>query len=204
MIDYPVLYWLNDFLDNRCDGSQVLIDISKGFDIKGKLFVGLSDSSIEAIRITIDKSRDAEITTIKKLFSLLSILRDKNIDYCIIDTSPGVQYSSVNALAASNLCFIVTSRELKGWSIVLYNEFSCFISHAFVLEASYSPCYLQIQVAEIVPLTETFFNPCFRFNLRFLHVYHPLFNCYQLLFAQCSNVQCMLTLRDKSSSSCLI
>lgn len=139
---HPVQHWLNDFLNNNCEGAQALIEVS-GVNVNGgRLFVGLADSSIEAIRNTIDKSRDAEVTTIKKLFSLLSTLSGIGIDYCIIDTSPGVQYSSVNALAASNLCFIVTSADmvdLQGSSEMLKDIYESLEKKTFIILNKFSP-----------------------------------------------------------------
>ncbi|MCW4024918.1 MAG: ParA family protein [Candidatus Bathyarchaeota archaeon] len=140
---HPVQHWLNDFLNDDCDAKQALIEVSGSLNANGgKLFVGLADSSIEVIRNTIDKSRDAEVTAIKKLFSLLSILRDDGIDYCIIDTSPGVQYSSVNALAASNLCFLITSADMvdmHGCSEMLKDIYESLEKKTFIILNKYSP-----------------------------------------------------------------
>ncbi|MGD0996419.1 MAG: AAA family ATPase [Candidatus Bathyarchaeia archaeon] len=112
-LNSPVKYWLNDFLNGRCKEVQVLIDISNYYNLKGKLQVGLANPSVEAIQNMMLKSQAWEAVAVKKLFSLLSSLNsDMGIDYCIFDTSPGVQYSSVNALACSDVCVIVMNSDL--------------------------------------------------------------------------------------------
>ena len=89
----PVRHWLNDFLDGRCTVEQALINVSEAYGLKGRLLIGLANPAIEAIRNTMEKSRAWEVTAVKKLFSLRSTLfNDMNIDCCIFDTSPGVQY----------------------------------------------------------------------------------------------------------------
>ncbi len=112
-LNSPVEYWLNDFLNGRCKEVQVPIDISNYYNLKGKLQVGLANPSVEAINNVIQKSPAWETTALKKFFSLLASLNsDMSIDYCIFDTSPGVQYSSVNALASSDVCVIIMNSDL--------------------------------------------------------------------------------------------
>ena len=113
VVNPRVKYWLNDFLHGRCNQNEVLVDISDCYNFRGKLQVGFADPSIPAVQNVMNKSRAWELTAVKKLFSLLSYL-NKNavVDYCIFDTSPGIQYSSINALVASDLCIMVMNSDV--------------------------------------------------------------------------------------------
>lgn len=129
VITKPNECWLNDFLSGRCKIEQALINITQTLGLKGKLLLGLANPSIEAIRNTIDRSRSWEVTAVKKLFSLRSTLINKmGVDYIILDTSPGVQYSSINAIVSSDISIIVSTNDnvdldgLKNLIKDLYSE----------------------------------------------------------------------------------
>ena len=111
-INDSVKYWLNDYLENRCTARQIVIELHQT-GLKGKLFLVLANPAIEAITGVIEKSREWEVSALKKLFALRAFLFDEmNVDYCVFDTSPGVQYSSVNAAVASDLSIIVTTLDM--------------------------------------------------------------------------------------------
>ncbi len=132
-----VHYWLNDFLDGRCSAEQVLIDVSGGYNLKGRLLVGLANPAIEAIRNVMEKSRAWEVTAVKRLFSLRSkLLGEMNLEYCIFDTSPGVQYTSINAVISSDLSVVVAtldSLDLKGVESMLVELYDAFAKKPVVL-----------------------------------------------------------------------
>jgi septum site-determining protein MinD len=136
-IKEPVGRWLNDFLDGRCKAEQALIDVSEAYGLKGKLLLGLANPAVEAIRSIMEKSRAWEVTAVKRLFSLQSTLfEDMDIDYCILDTSPGVQYASVNAVVSSDLSVVVAtpdSLELKGLENMLAELYDAFSKRTVVL-----------------------------------------------------------------------
>jgi septum site-determining protein MinD len=142
-INRPVKYWLNDFLNGRCKQEKILIDISNSYNLKGKLQVGLANPSIEAIQNMMEKSQAWEVSAVKMLFSLLSSLyNDMGIDYCIFDTSPGVQYSSVNALASSDVCVIVMNSDLvdlDGAKNMLKDIFDILQKKTFIILNKFSP-----------------------------------------------------------------
>ncbi len=112
-INPSVQYWLNDYLNGRCQGKNALINISSRLNLKGELHLGLANPSIGAIQDMTSKSQAWEAAAVKKLLALLSILNNQmNVEYCIFDTGPGVQYSSLNALVAANLCLLVVNPDL--------------------------------------------------------------------------------------------
>ena len=142
-IESPIRCWLNDFLNGECKEEQVMIDVSKIYDLEGKLLIGLSNPSIDAIRNIMGKSSAWEVTAVKKLFSLLSSLfNDMNVDCCLLDTSPGVQYSSINSAVSSDLTVVVTtldSLDLKGSENMLLDLYDALERKTVVLVNKYSP-----------------------------------------------------------------
>jgi septum site-determining protein MinD len=111
-------YWLNDYLNGVCDIDRVLVDVSREHGNDGKLFVALANPSTEAIRDMTAKDRKWEMKALGRLLSLRSsLLNDKDLDYIIFDTSPGLQYSSINAIVTADLVLVVTSldaSDIKG------------------------------------------------------------------------------------------
>ncbi|UCC58697.1 MAG: MinD/ParA family protein [Candidatus Bathyarchaeum sp.] len=111
-------YWLNDYLNGVCEIDKVLIDASRDYGNGGKLFVALANPSTEAIRDMSAKDRKWEMKALGRLLSLRqSLLNDAGLDYIIFDTSPGLQYSSINAIVAADVALVVTSldaSDIKG------------------------------------------------------------------------------------------
>jgi MinD-like ATPase involved in chromosome partitioning or flagellar assembly len=142
-IERPVKCWLNDFLNSQCAPEQILIDVSEKYNLTGRLLIGPANPAIEAIRNIMEKSRSWEVTAVKKLFSLLSSLfTDMKIDCCIFDTSPGVQYSSINAIVSSDISMIITtldSLDLKGTENMLVDLFGALDKKPVILVNKFSP-----------------------------------------------------------------
>lgn len=102
-------YKVNDFLNGKCQVTDLLNNVSKEVGAKGKLFVALADSSMEGIREIIIKDRRWELRALRRLISLKEHLIEKlGMDYVIFDTSPGLSYSSINAIAVSDMVVVVT------------------------------------------------------------------------------------------------
>ena len=103
-------YWLNDYLNGVCEIDKVLIDATKDHSNGGKLMVALANPSTEAIRDMTAKDRKWEMKALGRLLSLRSsVLNDGGFDYIIFDTSPGLQYSSINAIVTADVVLVVTS-----------------------------------------------------------------------------------------------
>jgi len=103
-------YWLNDYLNGICEIDKVLVDATKNRGNGGKLMVALANPSTEAIRDMTAKDRKWEMKALGRLLSLRSsLLSDSGLDYLILDTSPGLQYSSINAIVTADVVLVVTS-----------------------------------------------------------------------------------------------
>jgi MinD-like ATPase involved in chromosome partitioning or flagellar assembly len=102
--------WLNDYLNGTCEINKVLIDLSSSTHGNGKFFVSLANPATEAIRDMSAKDRKWEMHTLRQLLSLRrTLLNDKGFDYLIFDTSPGLQYSSINGIVAADLVVVATT-----------------------------------------------------------------------------------------------
>lgn len=103
-------YWLNDYLNGICEVNKVLIDCSEIVGNSGKFVVGLANPSTEAIRDMSAKDRKWEMRALGRLLALRnSLLQDSGFDYLVLDTSPGLQYSSINAIVSADLVLVATT-----------------------------------------------------------------------------------------------
>jgi MinD-like ATPase involved in chromosome partitioning or flagellar assembly len=107
-----VACWLNDYLNGTCEIGKVLTDLSGrilGYD---NFFVGLANPATEAIRDMSGKDRKWEMRALGRLLSLRKdLLNDKKFDYLIFDTSPGLQYSAINAIVTADLVVVATTAD---------------------------------------------------------------------------------------------
>jgi septum site-determining protein MinD len=102
--------WLNDYLNNKCDVHEVLIDISDKIPNKGKLYVAPANPSTEAMRDMATKDRRWEMRALGHLSNLKKTLIDaQKFDYIIFDTGPGLQYSSLNAIVMADFVVVTTT-----------------------------------------------------------------------------------------------
>lgn len=100
--------WLNDYLEGRSKLEDVLIDATTvlGRRRKGELKVALANPSMDAVRKHMASDRSQQLSALKRLMAAKSVLN--SFDYVFMDTSPGVTYSSINAvLSADRIMLIV-------------------------------------------------------------------------------------------------
>jgi septum site-determining protein MinD len=103
-------YWLNDYLNGVCEINKVLIDLTQAHGKNGKFMVAPANPATEAIREMSAKDRKWEMRALGRLLSLkTSLLNDEDLDYALFDTSPGLQYSSINAIVSADIVLVATS-----------------------------------------------------------------------------------------------
>jgi chromosome partitioning protein len=111
--------WINDFLNGTADVGEVVMDITPAVEeinnnskIAGKLWVGFCSSRKEEIYKLEGSSGGGKQDSSKiQLLRRFILLREQLIslhdaDYIIIDTSPGIRYWSINALAVADTLFL--------------------------------------------------------------------------------------------------
>jgi septum site-determining protein MinD len=122
--------WLNDYLNGTCEIDKALVDLSDRIQGNGKLFVGFANPATEAIREMSAKDRKWEMRALGRLLALRnSLLNNKSFDYLIFDTSPGLQYSSINAIVAADLVLVATTldrSDVDGTKRMLHELYDLF------------------------------------------------------------------------------
>jgi len=103
-------YWANDYLNNIVDVDKVLVDLSGKVSGNGKFYAALANPATEAMRDMSSKDRKWEMRALGRLLALReTLLKDQKFDYIFFDTSPGIQYSSINAIVAADLVIVATT-----------------------------------------------------------------------------------------------
>ncbi len=105
-------YWLNDYLNDTADISKVVIDLSGRLSGNGKFYAALANPATEAIRDMSSKDRKWEMRALARLLALReTLLGSQKFDYLFFDTSPGLQYSSINAIVAADFVIVATTSD---------------------------------------------------------------------------------------------
>jgi MinD-like ATPase involved in chromosome partitioning or flagellar assembly len=103
-------FWLNDYLNNTCEIDKALVNLSSRIPGDGKFYACLANPSTEAIRDMSSKDRKWEMRALGRLLALKeTLLKGKKFDYLFFDTSPGLQYSSINAIVAADFVVVATT-----------------------------------------------------------------------------------------------
>ncbi|MHA2298369.1 MAG: MinD/ParA family ATP-binding protein [Candidatus Hodarchaeales archaeon] len=122
----PEAAWLNDYLLENARMDDCLRDVSSTLDLPGKLFVGFADPTPESIQESIRIDKATSMKMLQNLIRAKKLLNEDpyEIEYLINDCSPGIGYSAINAMLASdsalfivklsNADIIGTSRMIKG------------------------------------------------------------------------------------------
>lgn len=104
-------YWFNDYLNGLCTPEEVLVDVSRQLNVKGTLKVAFANPSMSAVRDLLAKDRKWEAQALKRLLTFKNFLEQEGYDACLVDTSPGFLYSSINAIVASDLAIVVSTMD---------------------------------------------------------------------------------------------
>jgi len=139
--------WVNDYMNGACKPERILKSVRFNGLEKDKLFVGFANPSTEAIREMSAKDRKWEMQALARLLSLQSSLFDGlSFDHLIFDTSPGLQYSSINAVIASDIALVVASSaasDLEGTWQMLHDLYEIFGKKTALLFNKVLPGMLQ-------------------------------------------------------------
>jgi septum site-determining protein MinD len=100
--------WLNDVLDGKCGIMDAIVEVVDDSVAPGKLCVGYCNPDIDAVREISGKDRKWQSKALKIIMGIKNDLFSSGIDVLIIDTGPGVDFTSVNAIAAADYVIMVT------------------------------------------------------------------------------------------------
>jgi len=98
-----------DQRDGSLDASSLITDVSSELGLKGKLLLGFSSSNKEDIgEIEFQHDQKWQLKAIKRFQSFKNqLFHEHEIDCLLLDTSPGIRYWSINALAMANMLFLI-------------------------------------------------------------------------------------------------
>ncbi len=99
---YPK-WWLNEYLDGNCNIDSILNEIGPQFGTKGRFIIGLSNPDITEIRKISNMERKWQAKALKLLLDAKKSVFMNGIDVLILDTGPGVEFESVNAIAIADI-----------------------------------------------------------------------------------------------------
>ena len=100
--------WFNDVLEGKCGFRDVIVGVDYANELPGILCVGYCNPEIEAVREMSGKDRKWQSKSLKYIMSSKKNLFSSGTDVLIIDTGPGVDFPSVNAIAAADYVLMVT------------------------------------------------------------------------------------------------
>lgn len=111
---YQPRRYLNDFIEENANLDDILVDFSPHYNTKGHFYVGFANPTTQAIQNIIAKGRRWQMKAMERILGMKRELhKNYNIDYICFDTSPGLHYSSLNAIVASDLVFLVVKLDVS-------------------------------------------------------------------------------------------
>ncbi len=151
--------WINDFLFEQADLEEVITESSSNLKDflkqnghvesqsmsnldKGKFYIGYSSTSKEDI-YKLDgfaRQETSKVQLLRKFIMIREEISEKyDPDYIIIDTSPGIRYWSINALAIANAILLslkMDGIDIEGTRILskeIYSTFAKLGTQAFLV-----------------------------------------------------------------------
>jgi cellulose biosynthesis protein BcsQ len=105
--------WLNDYLLGEAEVGEIMTPVTDSIqehgssEIKGKLWIGFCNVKKEEVYKIEAGTSDSTKSQLRRFILLReNLIRDYDVDYIIIDTSPGIRYWSINALAVADTLFL--------------------------------------------------------------------------------------------------
>lgn len=138
--------WINDYLNSKADVDEVLVDVTHKLQIpndmdreiskkksvdNGKLFVSFSSSKKEDIyKLEVIGDNKTRKQLLRKFILLRELLSTElDMDYIIIDTSPGIRYWSINSLAVSDILLLTLKMgdiDIEGTRRIIHEVYESF------------------------------------------------------------------------------
>ncbi|MHA2244139.1 MAG: MinD/ParA family ATP-binding protein [Candidatus Hodarchaeales archaeon] len=134
----PKVSWLNEYLLDNEPMENCLQNVSASLNLPGKLWVGYADPTPESIQNLIRIDQKTSIKMLQNLIKLKKGVKDRphEIEYMIVDCSPGTGYSTVNVmLTTDSSLFIVklSNADLFGTSQMIAGLYKQLKNRSLVL-----------------------------------------------------------------------
>jgi len=128
--------WLNDYLDGEAEAEEVVVDVSNMLGVKGRFLVGFANPEMEAMREIARKDRRWQTRALRRIMRLRERLREMGVETVIFDTSPGIHYSSVNAIVSSDISLLISTMDivdLEGVQRLIRDLYETFEKRVYII-----------------------------------------------------------------------
>jgi chromosome partitioning protein len=134
-------FWINDYLRNKADLDDIMINSSFLFDSKfdGELSVGFSKGGKEDIyqlEGSLLNDKEQQVRQFRNFIAMREdLLVNKEADFIVMDTSPGIRYWSINSIVISDLVLLTLKMgdlDLRGTIKMIKEIYSSLIEHGSV------------------------------------------------------------------------
>ncbi|MHA2167678.1 MAG: MinD/ParA family ATP-binding protein [Candidatus Hodarchaeales archaeon] len=199
----PNTKWLNDYLLQHEPLDNCLEEISSQLGVPGKLYVGFADPSASAIETTIRINEQMSFNMLRNLMRIRRHVENSpfDVNYLILDSSPGTSYSTVNAmLTTQNSLFIVklSNADLLGTSEMIAGLNAQLKVRSFVL-ANLIPKNV-LEDHEIISQIQSLIEEKFSQNIQDKYVEFIGWIPIDELLIQTEFLEAVKTLQHKDSS----
>ncbi|MDQ4074199.1 MAG: AAA family ATPase [Thermoproteota archaeon] len=139
--DFDPKYWINDYLVNNADIDNIMVDMKELLPVKmkGDLFVAFSKGGKEDIyqlEGNLANDRDRQLTQFRNFISMREdLLLNRNADFIVMDTSPGIRYWSINSIVISDIILLTLKMgdlDLKGTIKMVQDIYGSLIEYGSV------------------------------------------------------------------------
>ena len=126
--------WINDFLFEKAELKEVVLDLThliegSGKSTGGRLWVGFCNAKKEEIFKL--EGRSSRLNVFRRFIGLKELLSSQyKADYIIIDTSPGMRYWSINALVIADVLLLIlsmTDLDIVGTKVLIREIYTALI-----------------------------------------------------------------------------
>ena len=134
-------FWINDYLKNKTDLDDIMIDSRSLIDLKldGNLSIGFSKGGKEDIyqlEGSLLNDKEQQIRQFRNFIAMREdLLVNKEADFIIMDTSPGIRYWSINSIVISDIVLLTLKMgdlDLRGTIKMIKEIYSSLIEHGSV------------------------------------------------------------------------
>ena len=134
-------FWINDYLRNKADLDDIMIDSRSLIDFKfeGDLSVGFSKGGKEDIyqlEGSLLNDKEQQIRQFRNFIAMREdLLVNKEADFIVMDTSPGIRYWSINSIVISDIVLLTLKMgdlDLRGTIKMIKEIYSSLIEHGSV------------------------------------------------------------------------
>ena len=134
-------FWINDYLRNKADLDDIMIDSRSLIDFKfeGELSVGFSKGGKEDIyqlEGSMLNDKEQQVRQFRNFIAMREdLLVNKEADFIVMDTSPGIRYWSINSIVISDIVLLTLKMgdlDLRGTIKMIKEIYSSLIEHGSV------------------------------------------------------------------------